>query len=530
MIKILVTDKLAQEGLDVLSGNDDVELTVKTGVSEDELASIIGDYDGLIIRSGTQVTAKVLENSGRLKGIARAGVGVDNVDVSNATQKGIVVMNTPDGNTISAAEHTIALLMALSRHIPQGCSTLKAGKWDRKKFMGTQLMGKTLGVIGLGRIGMSVARRALGLKMKVIGYDPIAAPETAEQDGVQIYDDMIQLCKKCDYLTLHVPVTDQTRGMINADLFKIMKPSAKIINVARGAVVNEDDLWAALKGGTIGGAALDVFSKEPPVNRGFEDLDNCIVTPHLGASTEEAQIEVAIDAANELVEALRGGQMRNAINVPGQDKNLSETVKQYRALAERLAMLVGSLAPGSIQKVKVTYRGEIANRNVSAVTTSVMIGLLQDKFVETVNAVNVPSLAKQRGLSIDEVKNTDAREHTSMMSIQVVTDQVEREVFGTIVGKNIPRVIGVDDYDLEMCPEGSILIIYYADKPGVIGTIGTICGKHNLNIGTMGVGRVGDKAVLAVSLDSCPDENVIKELKSLGFVDFFNICDLPKCS
>ena len=460
MIKILVSDKLAQEGLDLLAGMDDVEVTVKTGLSEEELISIIGEFDGLIIRSGTKVTAKVLENSGRLKAIARAGVGVDNVDVEVATQKGIVVMNTPGGNTISAAEHTIAILMALSRHVVQGCTSLKAGRWDRKLFMGTQLMGKTLGVVGLGRIGMAVARRALGLKMKVIGYDPLASPEAAQKEGIEIYADLSELCGKCDYLSLHVPVTDQTRGIINAKLISLMKPTARIINVARGAIVNEDDLYEALKEKKIAGAALDVFAQEPPENRKFEELDNCLVTPHLGASTEEAQVEVAVDAAAELVDAIRGTQMRNAINVPGLDKTLPDMVKKYRILAERLGVVVGSIAPGTINKVEVTYRGEIAAHDCSAVTTSFSVGLLQKHFEEPINIVNVPILAKQRGISIDEVKNPDAQDYAGIMAVRVVTDQVERKVTGTIIGKQIPRIIGIDDYALEMSPEGAIMIIF----------------------------------------------------------------------
>lgn len=529
MIKILVTDKLAQEGLDLLGGMDDVEVTVKTGISEEKLASIIGDYDGLIIRSGTQVTRGVLENSGRLRGIARAGVGVDNIDVAVATQKGIVVMNTPDGNTISAAEHTIALMMALSRHVVDGCTSMKEGRWDRKKFMGKQLMGKTLGVVGLGRIGMAVARRAMGLKMKVIGFDPIAAPEAAEEAGITIINGIEELCRKCDYLTLHIPVTDQTRSMINSELIGVMKPTAYIINVARGAVINDDDLYDALEQNKIAGAALDVFIQEPPENRRFEKLSNCLVTPHLGASTQEAQIEVAVDAAQELVDALRGSQMRNAINVPGLDKSLPEIVKQYCVLAERLGLVISTLAPGKIKSIRVTYRGEIAAHDTAAVTTSFAIGLLQNNFEEPVNAVNAPLLAKQRGLSFDEMKNPDARDFASTMAVKVVTDKVSRLVVGTIIGKKIPRIIGIDDYALEMSPEGTIMIIFNDDRPGVIGAVGSICGKHNLNIGTMGVGRIKDqnRAVLATSLDETPDADAIAEFHKQDFVKSVFVCQLP---
>ncbi|MBN1436686.1 MAG: phosphoglycerate dehydrogenase [Sedimentisphaerales bacterium] len=529
MIKILVTDKLAQEGLDLLANMDDVEVTVKTGVSEDELAGMIGQYDGLIIRSGTQVTAKVLENSGRLKGVARAGVGVDNVDITVATQKGVMVMNTPDGNTISAAEHTIALMMAMSRYVVQGCTSLKAGKWDRKKFMGTQLMGKTLGVVGMGRIGMAVARRAQGLKMKVLGFDPLAAPDNADELGIEVIANLDELIGKCDYLTLHVPVTDETRGMINAERIAKMKPTARIINVARGPVINEDDLYAALKEGKIAGAALDVFAQEPPENRGFEELDNCIVTPHLGASTEEAQIEVAIDAAKELVEAIRGTQVRNAVNVPGLDKTLPEIVRNYRGLAERLGLVLSTITPGKIKKVEVTYRGDIAQVDASAVTTAFTVGLLQKHFDEPLNIVNAPVLAKQRGISFDVVTNAESHDFAHTMSVRLVTDQADRTIKGTIVGKDIPRVIGVDDFAFEMSPEGTIMIIFNDDKPGVIGSVGSICGKHSLNIGTMGVGRLKDqnKAVLAISMDKGPEPEAIKEFQKLDFVKSVYVIEFP---
>ena len=530
MIKVLVSDKLAQKGLDLLAGMDDVEVTVKTGLGEDELASIIGDFDGLIIRSGSQVTAKVLENSGRLKAIARAGVGVDNIDIPVATQKGIVVMNTPDGNTISAAEHSIALMMALSRHIVQGCNSLKAGKWDRKSFMGTQLIGKTLGVIGLGRIGMAVARRAMGLKMKVIGFDPVISAEIAEEAGVEVINDIDELCRKSDYITLHVPVTDDTRGMINAQRLALMKPSVRIINVARGPVINEDDLYQALKDKKIGGAALDVFAQEPPKNRDFEQLDNCIVTPHLGASTEEAQVEVAVDAAAELVEAIRGTQMSNAVNVPGLDKSLPDIVKKYRLLGERLGLVISSITPGAIKKVEVTYRGEIAEQETAAITSGFSVGLLQNKFEEPVNLVNVPILAKQCGISIDEIKNQDAQDFASTMAVRVVTDKIDRKVTGTIIGKQMPRIIGIDDYALEMTPEGTIMIIFNDDRPGVIGAVGGICGKHKLNIGTMGVGRIKDqnRAVLAIDLDEAPDDKAIAEFQKQDFVKSVFVCHLPE--
>ncbi len=526
MFKVIVTDKLAQEGLDYLASQDDIEVVVKTNFTEDELADAIGEYDGLIIRSGTQVTAKVLAKSGKLKAIARAGVGIDNVDVKVATEKGIVVMNTPDGNTISAAEHTIAMMMALSRHIVGGNNTLKAGTWDRKNFMGTQLMGKTLGVVGLGRIGLSVARRAMGLKMKVVGFDPLASAEAVTNEGIEYIADVKDVFRKSDFITLHVPVTDQTRGMVNAQMLSLMKPTARLVNVARGAVIVENDLWDALKEKKIAGAALDVFSKEPPDNRGFETLDNCLVTPHLGASTEEAQIEVAIDAAKELVDALRGIQMRNAVNVPGQDKAMPEIVMQYKGLANKLGNIAGNLSKGKIEKIELSFAGELAEYAVGAITTSCLAGVLQPMFEGSVNDVNARSLAEKAGLSIAETKNSDSNQYSSSVAVSVTTaGGNKRTVTGTIIGKGIEKIIAIDNVSLEITPEGSIVAMFYDDRPGVIGIVGTLCGKNGINIGTMGVGRENGKAILAVSLDQAPTESILKELATNGFTDVY-ICNL----
>ena len=529
MYKVIVTDKLAQEGLDYITSQDDMEVVVNTGLSEEELAKIIGEYDGLIIRSGTQVTAKVLSNSGKLKAIARAGVGIDNVDVKVATDKGIVVMNTPDGNTISAAEHTIAMMMAISRYIVPGNNTLKAGAWDRKKFMGTQLMGKTLGVVGLGRIGMAVARRAMGLKMKVVGFDPMASAESVSAEGIEYIEDVKDVFRKSDYVTLHVPVTDQTRGMVNTEMISLMKPTARIINVARGAVINEDDLWAALKDNKIGGAALDVFSKEPPENRGFESLENCLVTPHLGASTEEAQVEVAIDAAMELVDAIRGTQMRNAVNVPGQDKAMPEVVSQYKGLVAKLGNVASSISKGKIDKIEINYRGELAGYDIAALTTSCVAGILQPMFEGSVNAVNARNLADKAGLDVAETKSSESKHYTSSVSVSVnTTSGTKRTVTGTIVGKGIEKIISIDGVNLEISPEGSIMVMFYEDRPGVIGAVGTVCGKNDINIGTMGVGRKDKAAILAVSLDQVPTQDVLKELGSNSFLPDIYVCNLPK--
>jgi D-3-phosphoglycerate dehydrogenase len=528
MIKVLVTDRLAQEGIDLLNSTDGVETVIKTGISEDELAGIIGGYDGLIIRSGTKVTAKVLANPGKLKGIARAGVGVDNVDVPAATRKGILVMNTPGGNTLSAAEHTMALMLSMSRNVVPACNSLKSGAWDRKKYMGNQLSGKVLGLIGLGRIGMAVAKMAMGFDMKVLGYDPFAAPSAAEKVGIEVIEDLERIFKEADYISVHAPRNEQTLNMIGAEQIRMMKPTVRLINCARGGIINEDALYNALAEKRIAGAALDVYSQEPPENKRFAEFESCLVTPHLGASTEEAQIDVAIEAAQILVDALKGGIVRNAVNAPSIIGVVPPIVSRYAELARRIGTVVSTITPGRIKKVAVQYRGSIAEMAVEPVTFGFAIGLLQRHFDMPLNMVNVSVLAKERGISIDETKNPEAQDVASSFSAKVVTDKVTRTVTGSVFGQKLMRIIEIDGFNVEMTPQGTVLIIFNDDKPGVIGAVGTVCGKHNINICTMGVGQkpAEQKATLAVSLDKEPGAKVIEELGKLDFINEIYVCKL----
>jgi len=528
MIKILITDKLAQEGIDLLKSIDGVEPVVKTGISEDELAEIIGGYDGLVIRSGTRVTAKVLQNPGSLKAIARAGVGVDNIDIAEATKKGILVMNTPGGNTLSAAEHTLALMLALSRNVVPACNSLKDGVWDRKKYMGNQLNNKVLGVIGLGRIGMAVAKMAKGFNMRILGYDPFSVPKDADALGIEITDKLERIYKESDYISVHVPRNEQTIDLISAKELKMMKPEVRLINCARGGIINEDDLYDALSDGTVAGAAIDVFPKEPPENKRFKDIPNCLVTPHLGASTEEAQIEVAVEAAQILVDAVSGGPVKNAINAPSAAATVAPIVNQYTELARRIGTLISTLATGRLKSIELQYRGTIAEKPVEMVTTNFSIGLLQPHFEMPVNMVNVGFLAKERGISIDETKNVDVKDVASSFTAKVITDSVTRTIRGTVFGEDLLRIIEIDGFDVEMTPEGTVMIIFNDDKPGVIGSVGTVCGNHQINISTMGVGHKADqgKALLAVSLDKQPDKTAIKELGDLPLVNEIYVCKL----
>ncbi|MBN2457392.1 MAG: phosphoglycerate dehydrogenase [Sedimentisphaerales bacterium] len=528
MIKVLITDKLAQQGIDLLNSTDGAEAVVKTGIDEDALAEIIGQYDGLIIRSGTKVTAKVLSNCGNLKAIARAGVGVDNIDIPEATRRGVLVMNTPGGNTVSAAEHTMALILAMSRNVVPACNSLKAGAWDRKKYMGNQLNGKVLGIIGLGRIGMSVAEMARGFNMKIIGYDPFAVPAAAEKLGLEITDDLQRLFQQSDYITVHVPRNEQTLNMIGTEQIKMMKPTVRLINCARGGIINEDALYDALAEKRIAAGALDVYTKEPPENRRFAELDNCLVTPHLGASTEEAQIEVAVEAAQILLDAIKTGLIRNALNAPSTAAAQPPVVSRYARLARRIGTLVSTIATGRIKEVQLQYRGSIAEMDVESVTLNFAIGLLQKHFDMPLNMVNTPVLAKERGISFDQTKNPSVKDVASSFSAKVVTDKVTRTVTGSVFGETLLRIIEIDGFKIEMTPQGAVLVIFNDDKPGVIGAVGTVCGRHNINICTMGVGQKlqEQKAILAVSLDKKPDESTVEELRKLDFVNEIYVCNL----
>ncbi len=528
MYKILITDKLAQEGIDLINSMDDFEAIVNLGIGEDELSRIIGDYEGLIIRSATTVTPKVLENPGKLKGIARAGVGVDNIDIPTATQKGVLVMNTPGGNTLSAAEHTMALMLSLSRNVVPACNSLKNGAWDRKKYTGNQLNNKVLGVIGLGRIGMSVVKMAIGFNMKVIGFDPFAAPKEAEQLGIDVTEDIERIYRESDYISLHIPRNEQTANMISEKELKMMKSTCRIVNCARGGIINEADLYNALNEGVIAGAALDVFNEEPPKNSGFSDCPTCLVTPHLGASTEEAQIEVAVEAAQILCDAIKGGPVCNALNAPASSGGVSPLVARYVELAERIGTVMTTLAPGHIKSINIEFRGSIAEKPVDGIVTAFTIGLLQPHFDRVVNMVNAPLLAKQRGISIDQTKNDQIKDLESSFAATVTTDKVTRSIRGTVFGGSLLRIIDIDGFGIEVTPEDTMVIIFNDDKPGVIGSVGRVLGDHSVNINTMGVGHNLEqaRAILAVSLDKTPDAKAAAELADLDFVNEMYVCKL----
>jgi len=531
MLRILVADKLAPEGLELLKSEHDVQVDVKPGLKPEELAKIVGKYDGMIVRSGAKVTADVLARSGRLRGIARAGVGVDNIDVATATRKGILVMNTPDGNTISTAELTIALLLTMCRHTVSACASLKSGEWERSKFMGRQVSGKSLGVVGLGRVGRAVVDRALGFGMQVLGFDPYFVPSQAAFKGrIEIIDDLNELCKRCDFLTVHTPITDQTRGLIGAEQFKLMKDGAAVINCARGGIIDEDALCEALTGGKLSAAAVDVYTSEPPTDRRLIELANVVCTPHLGASTIEAQVLVAVDAATQLIRALRTGEVVNAINAPGYDAALAKVLQPYASLAQRTGRILGTITDGRIKKLKIVYSGEVADLEAAPVTVSVLVGLLQDRTEEPVNAVNAKLFARDRGIEVEEVKSHAVGDFTTLIEATLETDKASHTVAGTVLGRSLPRIVSIDDHRMEMIPAGRLLILFNDDTPGAIGEVGTLFGKHGINIGSLTFGRklATQKSVMVLTLDEKPAPDLLTEIAELPFMDAIHFIELPE--
>ncbi|MGE5557540.1 MAG: phosphoglycerate dehydrogenase [Bacillota bacterium] len=511
-MKILVSDPIAQRGVEIFQ-EAGFEVTVKTDHTPEELEAAISAYDGLIVRSQTKVTADVINAAVRLKVIGRAGVGVDNVDVPAATKRGIIVMNAPDGNTISTAEHTVAMLLSLSRNIPQAYASLKAGKWDRKKYTGVEVRGKILGIIGMGRIGTVVAKIMQGMEMQVWAFDPYLSEEKAGQMGVKIAA-LQEIIRNADYITVHTPLTPETKGMIGAKELEMAKPNLRIINCARGGIIDERALAEAVAKGKIAGAAVDVFTKEPPEDRILMEVDNIVVTPHLGASTIEAQENVAVDVAVEMVKALKGEAFKNAVNLPAVRPEVLAVIKPYLGLAERLGLFLSQITKGGLKNVRIEYHGELANTDVAPLTTAVTKGLLSPSIGEEVNLVNAPNLAKERGLSITESKNAALEDYANLIRVTLATEKGEHSVAGTLFGRDNIRIVQVDDFHIDAVPAGYILFAFHTDQPGIIGKVGTILGYNNINIAGMQVGRksAGGKAVMAMNVDSQISRKILTEI------------------
>ncbi len=525
MPKVLVSDPIDQAGIDILSQVAQVD--VNTGLSAAELVAIIPDYDALMIRSGTQVTKEIIEAGNLLKIIGRAGVGVDNVDVPAATRKGIVVVNSPEGNTIAAAEHAIAMMLSMSRHIPEANASVKSGKWERNRFIGVEVYKKTLGIVGLGKIGSHFAAAAKAMGMKLLAYDPFISAERAEQLGCRLVE-LELLMRESDYITLHIPKTPETKHLINAEVLSKMKPTARIINCARGGIIDEAALAEAIKSGKIAGAAIDVYEHEPlEADSPLRSVgQNIVLTPHLGASTAEAQVNVAIDVAEQIRDVLLGLPARSAVNIPGIFPDSIEKLKPYLQLAETLGNLVSQLAGGRVDYLNVQLQGELANNQSQPVVVAALKGLLSQALRERVNYVNASIEAKERGIRVVETRDASIRDYTGSLRLNAKGTLGEHTVTGAVLGESEIRITSVDDFPVNVAPTHHMLFTLHRDMPGIIGRIGSQLGSFNVNIASMQVGRkiVRGDAVMVLSLDDPLPEGILAEIiKVPGIRDAYTV-------
>ena len=520
-MRVLVSDPVSDQGVAIL--REQFEVDVITKLPPEELIRIIPEYDGLVVRSETKVTAEVLDAAVNLKVIGRAGVGVDNIDVPHATRCGIIVLNAPEGNTMAATEHSVALMMALARNIPQAYKSMSEGKWERAKFMGIELRGKTLGIFGLGRIGTGVAKRALALEMKVMAYDPFINLDTVNALGIEAAE-IDEILARADFISLHLPKTQQTLDMINKDAFAKMKKGMRIINCARGGVVNEADLVTAVQEGIVAGAALDVFGKEP-INPDdpLLSLPQIITTPHLGASTVEAQVGVAVDVAYGVIAALKGEPVTTAVNMAAVPSHILKQIQPYFHLAECLGRLAMQLAAGRLQKVTVEYNGEISQTDTKMLSANVLKGIFDFILQEgnPVNMVNAPGIAKARGVEVNEIKHQESNSFTNLMTVRLQTDTSEHVVAGTLFGDE-SRIVYIDGHRVEADPVDYILVCPHEDRPGMVGQVGTTLGLAGININGMQVSRADDKGIslMVLSVDGDVPQKVLHQVQeTAGILD-----------
>ncbi len=512
--KVLISDKLSPAAVQIFKDRG-IDADVKTGLDKDQLAAIIGDYDGLAIRSATKVTAKLLGAARKLKVIGRAGIGVDNVDIPAATAKGIIVMNTPFGNSITTAEHAITLMLALARQIPQADVSTQAGKWEKNRFMGVEITGKTLGVIGCGNIGSIVADRALGMKMKVIAYDPYLSDERALNLGVEKVE-LDELLRRADFITLHTPLTDKTRNIINAESLALTKKGVRLINCARGGLIDEAALFEALKSGRVAGAALDVFVSEPATESPLFGLHNVVCTPHLGASTTEAQENVALQIAEQMSDYLIRGAISNAVNFPSISAEEAPRLKPFVALAEKLGSFAGQLTETGIKQVHVSYEGIVAQMNTRALTSAAIAGLLRP-MLQDVNVVSAPIVAKDRGIVVEETRREAEGDYESLITVTVVTDRQTRSVAGTVYADGRPRLINIKGIRMDAEFGPSMLYVTNLDKPGFVGRFATLLAEAGINIATFHLGRdsAGGNAIALVEIDGTVSPNLLAKVQQI---------------
>jgi len=519
-MKILVCDPVSPKGIALLEQRPEFEVVVLTRrLTESELLPVVKDAVALVVRSETKVTAKVIEGAPQLRVVGRAGVGVDNVDVEAATRHGVVVMNTPGGNTLSTAELSFALLLSLARKLPQACASMTTGKWERKQFQGVELAGKTLGVLGLGRIGSEVAKRAVAFGMRVLGYDPFLTEARARALGIELAADLDNVYRDADFITVHMPVTDQTRGMLNASAFARMKPKVCVVNCARGEIIVEDDLLAALNSGKVGAAGLDVYATEPlPPEHPFRKHPSISLTPHLGASTQEAQEKCGIEVAEVIAGYLLTGEVRNAVNLPYLDAKTYEQVRPYLILGEKLGKLLAQLAPPQVDRLHITYGGKAQELpNIDPITRAILMGFLSRASIKDLNNVNVRSIASTLGLTVEEKRSNEPVTFNEWLHVQVSDGGVKLiSAGGTFFGSpDNPRIVRVYSQATEIVPSGIVLLLKNKDRPGIVGYLGTLMGRHKVNIASMSLSRdtAGGYALTVLNLDSVPPQEVLDEIQ-----------------
>ncbi len=529
MKRVLVTEPLADEAMQALA--EHVEVDSRPGLSGPELLAAIGDYEGLVVRSATKVTAEVVRAGARLEVIGRAGIGVDNIDLEQATRRGIVVVNVPSGNTIAVAEHTIGLMLALARHIPRGDASLRAGRWEKRGLMGTEVRGKVLGLVGLGRIGTAVAQRAAGLEMQVIAYDPFVSPERAERGGVRLVD-LEQLLRTADFISVHTPLTERTRHLIGAEALALVKPTARLINCARGQIVDEAALVAALESGQLAGAALDVFEQEPLSKESpLRACDKVVLTPHVAAATEEAQLAVSLDVARQVWEVLEGQPPRAPVNAPFLDPEALAELRPYLELAERMGSFYAQMAGNNLMRLDLTYGGDVAEKGVELLRAALLMGLLCSVSEEPLNLINAAVIAESRGLNLTEHRVPEADNWAGLITLRVTTTRGERVLAGTVMRQE-PHIVRIDDYWLDFVAEGLLLVSEHVEQPGIIGRMGTILGDAGINIRFVQVGRRqrGGQGVMVLGIDDALSDQALEEVLRLSSIRSAHVVSLPACA
>lgn len=530
MHRILVLDDIAQEGIDLLEASEGVEYEIRTKLKGDDLRSALNEFDAAILRSGVTITPESLEGNTRLRALVRAGVGTDNIDKPAATRRGIVVMNTPAGNTVSTAEHTFAMLLALSRNIAAANQSLVEGRWDRKKFMGTQVAGKSLGIVGMGRIGREVASRARAFDMEVVAFDPFLTDDQAESLKIKRVETVEEMLPMIDYLTVHTPLTSETKGLIGITQLDKVKPGLRVINVARGGIYDHDALVEGLKSGKLGGVALDVYENEPCTDSPLFGMEGTVCTPHLGASTEEAQTQVAVEGIHLLINYLKTGEIRHSVNVASLDPKTLDELRSYLNISHRLGLLLHQWHGGGIDHVRIMYRGAVAGKDTRVLNNAFCAGLLE-RVVEDANVINSEMLLRERGIELSVEHNCEQGAFTSSITVEVSGSGKTAQAGAAVLGHEMPRLILLDGYRLESYLDGRLFVFSHQDVPGIIGGVGTVFGNHGINIAQMAVGREGTSpggnAIGVLSLDGDVSDEAMADLKSIEAITQAKVIELP---